>query len=265
MKLEEFRPALDRTANSIRKQLREESHEINATGGFSADFISHLVDKNLSLEKQLDRTPTEESKDVKNILKEIDNLMKSTAASQLNQRPLPNDNLNLSIGKMALRIAHDELTNWKNLSIDQRLNSIFKYLGVTNISRYDNWCAAFVSWCLDKVPNQQWQQIDKQKNASVIKLLKAFKADPTTRTYIISAKDGLKPAIGDVVFWWRESFNSGYGHIGFVFDISDEHVITIEGNVSMSITLCEYKQSEKSTTAFYKDVNHGFLALMRLP
>ena len=43
---------------------------------------------------------------------------------------------------------------------------------------------------------------------------------------------GYEPTPGDLVFWWRVKFSGWQGHVGFVHQVRDGILYTVEGNKS---------------------------------
>lgn len=83
------------------------------------------------------------------------------------------------------------------------------------------WCAGFVSWCLsDGNPG----------NTPIAYSLgaRAILAECKKMGFIVNDS----PLPGDLVVWWRGSKTGWEGHIGFVHQLKDGKLYTIEGNKS---------------------------------
>lgn len=262
--LENFKSDLTKIGNAARAQLMASGIKIDPGLGFRKDLFDILVSSKRTLAsilQELNPVPTEALKKLKSTAE----LMKEVADASINDQGWPSAlNPQLSIGIAALEKAHQELRLWDQASFEERMQAIFKYLGA-DARNYDDWCAAFVSWCLDQVPSVRWNKegVKRQASLGALKLFEKFKNDPSTAqcTFRDVAPDGPKP--GDIVFWKRAdaqgSFGSGYGHIGFVFAVSNGRVTTLEGNSSVSVGLHEYK------SGFDKSSKHQFHGIVRLP
>eukprot|EP00456_Euglypha_rotunda_P067381 TRINITY_DN5835_c0_g1_i2.p1 TRINITY_DN5835_c0_g1~~TRINITY_DN5835_c0_g1_i2.p1 ORF type:complete len:203 (-),score=37.28 TRINITY_DN5835_c0_g1_i2:616-1224(-) len=172
-----------------------------------------------------------------------------------------------SIGTEALLVAHNELRNWNSSTTEQRFLAIFKYLSVST-SEYNDWCAAFVSWCLREVPKARWGTTERQKSANALSLRRKFAEDPSTKNCVYVPDQAPLPQPGDVVFWWRGSppvDGTGSGHTGFVLSVTATSVHTIEANVSKSVGVHEYKFVGGKMTFDKGGGTHGYVGLMRLP
>lgn len=87
-----------------------------------------------------------------------------------------------------------------------------------------SWCAAFVSWCL-RQGNDGHSPLPYSLGARDI-LAKCKK-----RGWAF-APGTLEPLPGDLVVWWRVAADGWQGHIGFVHQLADGKLYTIEGNKS---------------------------------
>lgn len=90
-----------------------------------------------------------------------------------------------------------------------------------------NWCADFVSFVYAS-------DLPVPPSRSAKALWNAFKAAGLTTE---------DPQPGDLIFFWRERPGSWKGHVGIVARVSDEQVVTIEGNVGSdegAVQLREY-------------------------
>lgn len=262
--LENFKSELSKIGNAARAQLMASGIKIDPGLGFRKDLFDTLLSSKRTLASvllELDPVPTEALEE----LESTADLMDKVANASINDQGWPPAlNPQFSIGIAALEKAHQELRLWDQASFEQRMQAIFKYLGA-DARNYDDWCAAFVSWCLGQVPPVRWKEkgIKRQSSLGALRLFEKFKNDPSTAecTFQDLAPGGSKP--GDIVFWKRAdaqgSFGSGYGHIGFVFAASEGRVTTLEGNSSVSVGLHEY------TDGFDKSPQHQFHGIVRLP
>lgn len=57
------------------------------------------------------------------------------------------------------------------------------------------------------------------------------------------AHGATTPQPGDLVVWWRGKLSGSQGHIGFVYELSDGMLYTIEGNHSASVAGFSYVYS----------------------
>lgn len=250
--------------NAARKKLIGLEKEIEAGRGMRKDLFDVLVSSKLSLANVLKIPPTAPAEALQK-LDDVVKQMKTVAGAKINQQEWPAGlDPQSSIGVAALEKAYRELVLWREATFEQRMQAIFKYLGED--SGYQDWCAAFVSWCLKQVPPKRWKDasVASQSSRGALRLFNEFKGHPSTATYTALGVASGGPKPGDIVFWKRADANgdleAGYGHIGFVFSVrSDGRVTTLEGNSSMSVRLDEYD------AGFDKGSRHRFLGTVRLP
>jgi uncharacterized protein (TIGR02594 family) len=50
----------------------------------------------------------------------------------------------------------------------------------------------------------------------------------------------LEPELGDIVVFWRESYDSWKGHVGIYINSNDKYVWSLGGNVNNSIAIVAY-------------------------
>lgn len=88
-----------------------------------------------------------------------------------------------------------------------------------------SWCAAFVSWCL-RAGNGGSSPLAYSLGARDIL------AQCKKRGWTIPPGSSELPLPGDLVVWWRVAADGWQGHIGFVHQLTDGKLYTIEGNKS---------------------------------
>lgn len=258
--LEAQKNQLTKLGNAVRTRLGAAS--IAQGKGFRGDIFDALIAKNKTLVNELLQLSPLPTKALK-LLDETDNLMATVSNYKINDEPWPAAlGLGTSLRIAALKKAHDELRYWDNASFEKRMQAIFRYLG--DDSTYDDWCAAFVSSCLAGVQPTKWSAagVVRQSSKGALRLLEKFQSDPSTKN-LVKKSFGNDPTPGDIIFWKRAdekgNIDSGYGHVGFVFAVNGDRVVTLEGNSSMSVSLHEYKNK------FNKSSKHQFHNVLRLP
>lgn len=83
------------------------------------------------------------------------------------------------------------------------------------------WCSAFMNWCSmkanlprsGKLNARSWQQIG------------------TKVTF---------PLVGDIVIFWRESYDSWKGHVGIYINSNDKFIFTLGGNQNNCVCIMPY-------------------------
>lgn len=249
--------------NVARARLIALGKKIEPGLGMRKDLFDLLASSELSLASVLQSPPAAPAKALQK-LDSVARLMEEAASASINKREWPAGlNPQSSIGVAALERAYGELRSWREATFEKRMQAIFKYLGAD--SGYDDWCAAFVSWCLDQVPPDRWAaaRVTRQSSRGALRLFEKFKKDSSTAQFTTQgvASGGLRP--GDIVFWKRAdakgNFETGYGHIGLVFSVSQGRVTTLEGNSSVSVGLHEYG------AGLDKSPRHQFHGVVRLP
>ena len=158
--------------------------------------------------------------------------------------------------------ASREYENWKKLGANDRNNKINEYFNVgCGTGNYGKWCAAFVSYCINKAGKLSWFPAvtsDDKMNCAAMRntfigkgrYISTFKeSNDKTNADIISSR--IKP--GDVVFFigspieskTKDNFNEKYvsHHVGIVISVARfENSIKISyihgnsnnGNISLS-------------------------------
>ncbi|WP_096700654.1 CHAP domain-containing protein [Magnetospirillum sp. 15-1] len=88
-----------------------------------------------------------------------------------------------------------------------------------------SWCAGFVSWCL------------REGNGGASPLVyslgaRDILAQCRKRGWAFPPGSSASPLPGDLVVWWRVAADGWQGHVGFVHQLRDGKLYTIEGNKS---------------------------------
>ena len=100
-----------------------------------------------------------------------------------------------------------------------------KYLQAAGLGEGEPWCASFVSWCyLQGAGSPAGMPFPYCPGAR--KLLQEFKDKGWAR----GPGEDYAPVPGDLVFWWRVKADGWQGHVGFVYQLLDGRLYTIEGN-----------------------------------
>lgn len=137
-----------------------------------------------------------------------------------------------TLGRAALAIAIGELK--KGAGEVGGNNSgpwVKKYLAPAGLGEGESWCASFVSWCYLQASGGDRHAMPFAYCPGARNLLEEFKA----KGWASGPKSGYGPQPGDIVVWWRESLSSWYGHVGFVHQVKDGMLYTIEGNKSPNV------------------------------
>ncbi|RIX84720.1 CHAP domain-containing protein [Acidovorax cavernicola] len=249
--------------NAARAKLIASGKDIEPGRGMRKDLFDVLVSSGLDLADVLKIPPAAPAEALQK-LDDVVQQMKDVAGASINKQEWPIGlDPQSSIGVAALEKAYRELVLWREATFEQRMQAIFKYLGED--SGYENWCAAFVSWCLEQVPPQRWADahVTRQASRGALRLFEKFEKHPSTAEFTMQGIPSGGPKPGDIVFWERADANgdlkTGLGHIGFVFSVNHGRVTTLEGNSSMSVRLDEYD------AGFDKGSRHRFLGTVRLP
>jgi hypothetical protein len=132
-----------------------------------------------------------------------------------------------SRGREALHAAIGELNaNAGEIGGNNKGPFVHKYLhGI--VPEGNPWCASFVSWCFSQIIGG----IPFDYTVGARKMLQEFKA----KGWGNKPGSGYAPVPGDIVVWWRDQLNSGNGHVGFVYQLKDGMLYTIEGNKSPNV------------------------------
>ncbi|HVU03692.1 MAG TPA: peptidoglycan-binding protein [Polyangiaceae bacterium] len=143
-------------------------------------------------------------------------------------------------GRKALEFAIAELkAGAGEVGGDNRGPFVRKYLGPAKVPEGSSWCASFVSWCLLQASDGVLADMPVPYSAGARKLLAEFQSNGWAHT----PESGYSPLPGDLVFWWRVSANGWQGHVGFVYELKDGYLYTIEGNKSPRVQGFSYVKS----------------------
>jgi hypothetical protein len=135
-------------------------------------------------------------------------------------------------GRAALEVARGELSQGAGeVGGDNRGPFVKKFLAPAGLSEGQPWCAAFVSWCFFHAAGDQKPAMPFAYQAGARRLLRAFKA----AGWAHGPGEGYVPVPGDLAFWWRERPDGSLGHVGFVYEVKDGIVYTVEGNRSPKV------------------------------
>lgn len=136
------------------------------------------------------------------------------------------------LGRAALAAAIGELNAGAGeIGGDNRGPWVKKYLTPAGLPEGNPWCASFVSWCYFQASGGDKHAMPFAYCPGARNLLEEFKAKGWAR----GPKSGYQPLPGDIVVWWRESQGSWKGHVGFVHQVQDGMLYTIEGNKSPNV------------------------------
>ena len=132
-------------------------------------------------------------------------------------------------GRKALRRAIDELNaRARELGGNNRGRFVRKYLKPARLPDGNPWCASFVSWCFLEAEVGKKVNMPFAYTAGARALRRQF----SKKGWAFQANDTIRPEPGDLVFWWRVRATGWQGHVGFVHQLKDGMLYTIEGNKS---------------------------------
>lgn len=115
----------------------------------------------------------------------------------------------------------------KEISGDEHNDTIVAYAHAIGLKWINDdetpWCAIFMWWVLMKCGYE-------------------YKANAAARSFDDYGTKVLSPEPGDIVVFWRESINSGKGHVGVFLGFSDDkrYVFVLGGNQANSVTISKY-------------------------
>jgi hypothetical protein len=136
------------------------------------------------------------------------------------------------IGRAALAVAIAELAAGAGeVGGDNRGPFVRKYFAPAGMGTGEPWCAAFVSFCFLQASGGDLDAMPFPYTVGARDVLREFRA----RGFAQEPGSGYVPVPGEVVVWWRESFQGGKGHIGLVHSVRDGMLYTIEGNRSPKV------------------------------
>lgn len=133
------------------------------------------------------------------------------------------------LGRAALRMAIDEIkAGAREIGGNNRGAFVRKYLQPTGLPEGNSWCAAFASWCVLQACGGVKERMPFAYSPGARALLKQFK----DKGWAFAPPVERAPEPGDLVFWWRVQLQGWQGHVGFVHQVKDGMLYTIEGNRS---------------------------------
>ena len=106
-----------------------------------------------------------------------------------------------------------------------------KYLSPAGLPEGNPWCASFVSWCYLQAGGGNKSAMPFAYCPGARNMLGEFKA----KGWGHGPNTGYQPQPGDIVVWWRERLSGWLGHVGFVYQLKDGMLYTIEGNKSPNV------------------------------
>ncbi len=137
-----------------------------------------------------------------------------------------------AMGRAALQVALNELiAGAGEVGGDNRGPFVKKYLSIAGLSEGQPWCASFSSWCFVEAAGHDLSRLPFRPSAGARDLLRQLKS----KELAFAPSEREMPQPGDLVFWWRESLASFKGHVGFVHQLKDGMLYTIEGNRSPKV------------------------------
>jgi hypothetical protein len=136
------------------------------------------------------------------------------------------------LGRAALAAAIGELkAGAGELGGNNRGPWVSKYLAPAGLDEGNPWCASFVSWCYLRAVGGDKHLMPFAYSPGARNLLQEFKA----KGWDYAPKSGYQPQPGDIVVWWREKLSGWLGHVGFVHQLKQGMLYTIEGNKSPNV------------------------------
>jgi hypothetical protein len=136
------------------------------------------------------------------------------------------------LGRAALAAAIGELrTGAGEIGGNNSGPWVMKYLAPADLSEGNPWCASFVSWCYLQASGGNKHAMPFAYCPGARNLLQEFK----DKGWAFAPKSGYQPQPGDIVVWWREKLSGWLGHVGFVHQLKDGMLYTIEGNKSPNV------------------------------
>ena len=155
------------------------------------------------------------------------------APSAVDYLKMPPDSLGGStVGRAALASAISELKAGAGEVGGNNCGPfVKKYLAPAGLPEGNPWCASFVSWCFLQAANGNMAKMPFRYDPGARDLLKQFQ----NKSWAFEAISGYQPLPGDLVFWWRVHADGWQGHVGFVHQLKDGYLYTIEGNKSLRV------------------------------
>ena len=106
-----------------------------------------------------------------------------------------------------------------------------KYISPAGLGEGNPWCASFVSWCYLQASGGNKSDMPFAYCPGARNLLQEFK----DKGWAFPPNSSYQPQPGDIVVWWREKLKGWLGHVGFVHQLKDGMLYTIEGNKSPNV------------------------------
>lgn len=145
-----------------------------------------------------------------------------------------------ALGRAALAAAIGELNAGAGeVGGDNRGPWVKKYLEPAGLEEGQSWCASFVSWCYLQACAGDPAKMPFAYTPGARALLSKFKK----KGWAYKPNSGYQPSPGDIVVWWREKLKGWLGHVGFVHQLKDGMLYTIEGNKSPQVRGFSYVMS----------------------
>jgi hypothetical protein len=138
-------------------------------------------------------------------------------------------------GRAALKVAIGELKKGAGeVGGNNRGPFVQKYLNGL-APEGSSWCASFVSHCFSR----HAKGVPFKYTVGARDMLRQFR----DRNWAHAPGSGYEPKPGDIVVWWRVRADGWQGHVGFVHQLKDGMLYTIEGNKSTRVQGFSYVYS----------------------
>ncbi|HEU5453063.1 MAG TPA: peptidoglycan-binding protein [Terriglobales bacterium] len=126
---------------------------------------------------------------------------------------------------------------------------VLKYLQPAGMPEGEAWCASFASWCYLQAAGTR-TNMPFAYCPGARKLLQEFK----DKGWAHAPGDSYQPLPGDLVFWWRVRADGWQGHVGFVYQLLDGRLYTVEGNKTPNVQGFSYVFTRMSQLLGYGHV-----------
>lgn len=127
-----------------------------------------------------------------------------------------------------LKIAFAEIGT-KGITGEEHNKRIIQYFNEIGHAWVKNdetaWCAAFLSWVFQKTTGEKLSNI-------------------SARSFLAVGKSTVKPELGDIAVFWRESPESWKGHVGIYLSQADEYVYVLGGNQANEVTVAKVAKKQ---------------------
>jgi uncharacterized protein (TIGR02594 family) len=87
------------------------------------------------------------------------------------------------------------------------------------------WCCAFIDWIALKCDCERSMQLN-------------------ARSWLYIGRKTIKPQLGDIVIFWRESINSWKGHVGLYINQDEKYIYCLGGNQNNQVNIKSYPKSQ---------------------